>query len=196
MRPFLDKTMNMRWIAAALVSLLLSGCGTQLQPKKVDASGYIAGGGTYTDVRKAEVTKSVKVSLAKFGGAVLVSNGAKFGVEQVRQLGYFQTVYAPDDLQKVVIQNHLQDKIQSLSEPIGLNNLYRLYKPFLWVHFKGEKEGSDLYWRLIATDPETLEDLFICQTKFNQWTDWGINDQTMRYPLFNSFIDWLKANQG
>ena len=99
-----------------------------------------------------------------------------------------------DDLQKIVIQNNLQDKIQTLGEPIGLSNLYRLYKPYLWIHFKRLNEGSTHKWQLIVTDPESLNDLFICQTRFNEWTSLNINDEKMLHPLFNALIAWTKTN--
>ncbi|MBU6199734.1 MAG: hypothetical protein KGP08_08775 [Xanthomonadaceae bacterium] len=188
----------LRVMSLVLVFLTLSACGTQMQIARPDKnSGHLDGGGTYSnDVRKAEVIKSTPISLKKYDSNVFVSGGGKYAVDQVRALGYFQSVFDNESLQKIVIQNHLQDKVQSLSDPIGLNNLYRYYKPFLWIHFKSERKEGVLYWRLVVTDPDSLDDLFVCQTQFNQWTDWAINDQTMRFPLFNSLIDWIKKSSG
>ncbi|MBX3696797.1 MAG: hypothetical protein KF811_03230 [Dokdonella sp.] len=175
-------------MAALLFVLLLAGCGMQYKAVRVNAdTGYLGSG------EMAEVLTSKQVSLSKFDGTIFVSGG-QYPIEQMRELGIFKTVLDSDDLQKIVIQNNLQDKIQTLGEPIGLSNLYRLYKPYLWIHFKRLNEGSTHKWQLIVTDPESLNDLFICQTRFNEWTSLNINDEKMLHPLFNALIAWTKTN--
>jgi predicted HAD superfamily phosphohydrolase YqeG len=99
-----------------------------------------------------------------------------------------------DDLQKLVIVNNLQDKVPSLNEPIGLNKLYRAYKPFLWINFKRVQKENKPYLQLIATNPDTLEEVFVSEV-FLDFLWAGVNDQNSRYPLFNALIEWLNKNK-
>jgi hypothetical protein len=48
--------------------------------------------------------------------------------------------------------------------------------------------------QLIATNPETLDDVFVAEV-FMDYVWVGVNDQNSRYPLFNAFIDWVNQNK-
>ena len=105
----------------------------------------------------------------------------------------FATVWSMDDAQKLVVANGLQDKVSSLNEPIGLSRLAKAYKPFLWVTFKRVDRDNKPYLRLVATDPETLDDVFVDEV-FLDFLWQGVNDQNSAYPLFNAFVEWTRAN--
>jgi hypothetical protein len=144
-------------------------------------------------VTNATIVTEKATSLAKFGGIAFVSQGGDWGVDQLKATKLFSDVLTYDDLQKIVVTNNLQDKVPSVSEPIGLSKLYKAYKPFLWVNFKRITKENKPYMQMIATNPENLEELFVAEIFLDFiWT--GVNDQNSRYPLFNSFIGWARKN--
>jgi hypothetical protein len=50
------------------------------------------------------------------------------------------------------------------------------------------------YLQLIATNPDTLEDVFVSEVHLDfVWA--GVNDQNSRYPLFNALIEWMNKNR-
>lgn len=180
-------------IAVSLTTLLLAACGTQLKVAPVDPqTGLIKSEkGTVTE---ATVVTSRKFPLAQHKGMAFVSGGGTYAVDQMRALGYFDQVVGYDELQKIVIANRLQEQVPSLNEPIGLNKLYRAYKPFLWVHFKRVQRENKTYLQLVALNPDTLDEVFVSEVHMDfVWA--GVTDQNARYPLFNAFSRWVQQNR-
>lgn len=144
-------------------------------------------------IEKANVVKAKSTSLAKFNRIAFTTGGGEFGVNQLKATGLFDQVLTFEETQKLIIANGLQDKVITISEPIGLNRLAKAYKPFLWVSMKRVTRERDQYFQIIATDPQSLDELFLAETKLDLvWK--GVNDQNARYPLFNAFIEWAKKN--
>jgi hypothetical protein len=189
----LAKVFMNRSIGAMLVCLILAGCGTQMKVASVDEkTGLLKS--EMGQVTKASVITAKKMPLAPFKGMAFITGGGDFGVNQLKEIKYFEQVVNFDDLQKLVIVNNLQDKVPSLNEPIGLNKLYRAYKPFLWIHFKQARKDNRSYLQLIATNPDTLDDVFVSEVVLDYvWA--GVTDQNSRYPLFNALIEWLNQNR-
>lgn len=183
----------MKRILAILICSFLAGCGTQMKVAAVDEkTGLLKS--DLGSISKATVVTAKTMPLAPFKGLAFISGGGDFGVNQLKAVKYFDQVVNYDELQKLVIVNNLQDKVPSLSEPIGLNKLYRAYKPFLWVNFKRVQKDNKPYLQLIATNPDTLEDVFVSEVYLDfVWA--GVNDQNSRYPLFNALIEWLNKNR-
>lgn len=180
-------------VLLALASLVLAGCGTQMKVAPVDPqTGLIQS--EKGQVTEATVVTAQKFPLAKYKGLAFSSGGGSFGVEQLRALGYFDQVVSYDDLQKIVIANGLQDQVPSLNEQIGLNKLYRAYKPFLWVHFKRVQRETKPYLQLVAINPDTMEEVFVSEVYLDfVWA--GVTDQNARYPLFNALNRWIRDNR-
>jgi hypothetical protein len=184
--------MQIRRLIPLLACALLAACGTQLKVAEVDQStGMIKSEkGTVT---QATVVTAKATSLAKFGGTAFISNGGEYGVNQLKATKLFTQVLNFDDLQKLIVSQNLQDKVSSVSEPIGLSRLAKVYKPFLWVTFKRINKENKPFLQLIATNPENLDELFVAEVHLDFiWA--GVNDQNSRYPLFNAFIDWARKN--
>ncbi len=181
----------MRLAFTLLLTLVLSACGTQLKVAEVDATGrLVSDKGTVTE---ASVLQSRTGSLARFNGAVYVSGGGEYGVNQMKATRLFKDVYGYEDLQRLVVSRGLQEQVPSISEPIGLSRLAKAYRPYLWVHFKRVTKDNKPYLQLVASDPENLDELFVAEVHLDfVWA--GVNDQNARYPLFNAFIAWVRRN--
>lgn len=176
---------------ASLLSML-SACSTFEQVHALDpGTGYLPTGPNGPTV-KADVTIDKKVDMSKYKGLLLVTGG-DFIHQQVTTIGGFTEIMDIDDLEKHIITAGLQQQVPDIQGLIGMNNAYKYYKPFLWFHFFHKKDGNTDYAQFIVTDPGTGEDVFTTQKSFNvMWA--GVNDQNTWYPLFNSYIDWLREN--
>ncbi len=172
--------------------ICLVGCGTQLKVAEVDQrTGMLQS--ERGEVTQATVVTAKAASLARFGGTAFISNGGEYGVNQLKATKLFAEVLNFDDLQKLVVSNNLQEKVPSISEPIGLSRLAKVYKPFLWLNFKRISKENKPYLQLIATNPENLEELFVAEVHLDfLWA--GVRDQNSRYPLFNALIEWARKN--
>jgi hypothetical protein len=173
-------------------TLALAGCGTQMKVAQVDPkTGLLKS--EMGEIGKASVVTSKSVSLAKFGKLAFTTGGGEFGANQLKATGLFDQVLTFDEMQKLIVANDLQDKVTSISEPVGLSRLAKAYKPFLWINMKRVSKDRDQYFQIVATDPSNLEDLFLAEVKLDiVWA--GVNDQNARYPLFNALIEWARKN--
>jgi predicted nucleic acid-binding protein len=183
----------MKSIIALVLLATLAACGTQMKVAEVDdRTGLLKSDRGPID--KATVVVAKRMSLAPYKSMAFMSNTSDWGLSQMKAIKYFDQVMSYDDLQKLVIAKKLQDKVPSLNEPIGLNRLYRENGPFLWIHFKQTQRDTKRYMQLIATDPDTLDDVFVSEVVLDLiWR--GVNDQNSRYPLVNALIEWINANR-
>jgi len=46
---------------------------------------------------------------------------------------------------------------------------------------------------MLAINPENFDELFIADVYVDPFWK-GVSDQNVRYPLFNAFLDWVRAN--
>ena len=185
----------LRFLFIAGAMALLAGCGTHQQAVKPDSSGYLPTGGNGTDER-AHTLIAEHVDLQQFKPLALVT-ASDFTLQQIRYLGFFDQVLSLKDLQQLIVEHNLQDKVPSINDRIGVNNAARNYHTFLWIHYDGGNRDGKSYIKLVVTDPLTLKDIFVAeqQTRTQAQILTGYTDQNTWYPLFNSFIDWLKMNR-
>lgn len=188
-------TINIGRVLIILSFVFLGGCSTEFQARGIDSqSGYLPTSlGSGMPVKKANVLADQKTDLGRYGGSLLVVGGDFFRQEAM-DIGGFTDIFTVEDLQKRIIARGLQDKVPSVDDLIGLNKAYKEYKPFLFLRFKEDK-GSDnnFYLKLIVTDPGSAQDIFVAQVK-SCGSTFCDDDQHVWYPLFNSYIDWLRAN--
>ena len=172
-------------------SLLISACGTKLKVAELDSTtGYLTYKGK---VAKATVLTGKKGSLARYNSTVFVMQRGEYAANQMKATKLFKTVLNIEDMQKVVVQNNLQEKVATVTEPIALSRLAKSWKPFLWVDFDKVTKENKPYLRMLAYNPENYETLFSADVYVDYVWE-GTNDQNVSYPLFNAFIDWVKAN--
>ena len=69
----------------------------------------------------------------------------------------------------------------------------KAWKPLLWVDFKKVTKDNKTYHRVLAINPENFDELFIADVYVDPFWK-GVSDQDVRYPLFNAFLVWVRAN--
>lgn len=210
-----------RSYAAILFSLLVSACGTYGESKIAQVNPKTGLLQSDQEVAVAKVVVSKKLALSSYKDLAVISkddfspmnsNSKTDNVKQLKALGYFNEVISFDDLQRLVVSNNLQSKVTTLSNWGGVRDLYRSYKPFLVIHFKCIERG-DIVYRLLVTNPDTLENVFVSEVEVHSKIGYGLTslatlgagmnrnnmctgyDQDTRYPLFNSLIVWINQNR-
>lgn len=172
--------------------ILLTACATRFTETKTDKSGYYSTGSE--EYSRASTAISENINLNEFRTMAYV-DAPDFFVKQTQNIGYFSQVLDKEELETKIIEMELQQKVPDVSSLIGLNNLYKNYKPFLYITIDVEKKGDTDYAQLIVKNPLTGKKLFVSEAEMDYvWK--GVNDQNTFYPLFNSFIDWINANKG
>jgi hypothetical protein len=176
----------MRLLPALVLALFVSAC-TSFKVAPVDEkTGY------FPTNTKATVVLSKPVDLDPRKGLLLIPNG-EFVKGQIANIKYFDETMTFEDLERRIIQAGLTEKVPSVHERIGVNNAAKNYKPFLWLRFERTGEGRIKTGRFVLTDPLTMEDWFIAETKLD-YAFAGVNDQNNWYPMFNSLIDYIQQN--
>jgi hypothetical protein len=187
-----------RLILSASISSMLaavSGCGgTKGQAVRPGPTGFLPTN-SHGEAAQAQTLVADKIDMRSFKPLALVTANEST-ITQIRSIGYFTEVISLVELQRRVVEKNVQDKVPSISDRIGINNAARFYGKFLWIHYDTEKRDGKSYVKLVATDPTTLLDVFVAERELvNPMLTWnGYTDQNTWYPLFNSFIAWLKSN--
>jgi hypothetical protein len=181
-------------VVAMLCGLLATGCGTVGKVVERDvSSGHF--GGIEIGVKGVTVVKADKLDLDARKALAVVPGKAAITKSTLEKIGYFSEVIDVEELQKRVVQANLNDKVPSITDKIGLSNAGKHYRPFYFVRIESErKTGSARYdARLMITDAATLNDVFVASVEADPvWQ--GVNDQNTWYPLYNSAINWIRAN--
>ena len=174
-------------IIAIVIATSLSACGSVRKISDLDPkTGYLP-----TD-KTAKVVLSRPIDLDAHRELLLVPTG-EFVKGQLQKIGYFGELMTLDDLQTRIVKANLTDKVPTIQDKIGVASAAKYYKHFLWFRYEGKGQGNNQQGRYVLTDPATMEDYFIAETDLDfVWA--GVNDQRNWYPMFNSFIDYIKSN--
>jgi hypothetical protein len=149
--------------------------------------------GLYPAQAQAKVITNKPIDLDQRKSLILVPND-DFIKGLITNIHYFDEVIDFKQLETRIIQANLTDKIPSVQDKIGINIAAKNYKDFIWFRYeKLTTDPSNPTARFILTDPITAEDIFITETELDYaWK--GVNDQYNWYPMFNSVIEYIKAN--
>lgn len=184
-------------ISLALVSalLLLGGCSTTLKPTTLDPkTGYFP---TTSKLPPDGVKEQKPYDAARYTKMLYVKTDEKnneyntFFLNSFKNMNTFEKVADKKDLEALVIEKQLTDKVSNVSDMIGLNNLQKQIGPFLvvepYVEWKG---GYNFEASLKAIDPETgATALHLHNTAFN----WSGLDGPLFFPLMNGFMEWTQG---
>lgn len=180
-----------RVLAIIAAGILASGCSSTLKVAKPDASGHFSTQFLLDDGG----AKTVKPFGDKYRAMVYLKMDetktkqyTDFFVTSFSNMGIFSKVAQKSDLEQLVIERKLADKVSNVSDLIGLNNLQKQIGPFLVVEPSVEwKGGYNYVGSMKATDPETGETMLMLEQHAFNWS--GL-DGPLFYPLLNAFADW------
>lgn len=181
--------------ATVAVAMLVSGCSTTLKATAVDGSGRFP----TTTLLKADAVKTRQPFDPKFKPMVYVKTDEKlqqyneFFSQSFANMKVFDKVLLKSDVEKLVFERQLTDKVSSVSDLIGLNQLQKQIGPFLvvepYVEWKG---GYDFTASMKAVDPSTGETLLLIEQKAFNWA--GL-DKPLFFPLLNGVLDWATGQE-
>lgn len=147
--------------------------------------------GYFNSTKKADILVNQPFDLDNHKELLVVPN-SPFMKGMAEKIGYFDRVITFDDLEKEIIRDGKQDEVGALTGKIGINNIYRKYKKFLYLKFDDNKEKNKRI-QLKLINPENFEEIFVGDTLYDDfWV--GVNDQNTFNPLFNALITYIESN--
>ncbi|AKU24551.1 hypothetical protein [Massilia sp. NR 4-1] len=186
----------MKHIFCIVLAALLSACGSPQVARKLDQHGMFP---TTTQV-SAENIKAAKPFKQKYKQMAYLmvdpdqdSANTKFMASILKDSGVFQTTVQIPDMERMIIEKKLTDKIDNAVGMLNLNKLQKHMGFFLVVQpFMEFKGGYNHTAHLKIQDPETGETvLHLERSAFN----WNGLDDPLVYPLMNAFMQWSRGEQ-
>lgn len=181
-------------LAVALPVLFLSACA-DVKPKPINPSTGLFPTGTVLDGDAVQVNTPFD---PKFKRLVYIKvpedkpkDFSQFYATELRNSKLFDQVAEKSDLEAIVLQKELTEKVPSVSDLVGLHKLAQSIGPFLIVEPYFEWKGGYNYMgQLKAIDPETGKTVLQLQQKAFNWA--GL-DSPLVYPLLNGFLQWARG---
>jgi hypothetical protein len=183
-----------RFCAAAIPALLLSACA-DVKPKPMDPSSGLFPTMTILDKDAVRLSKPFD---PKFKHLVYVKvpdekpkEFSQFYVTELRNSKLFDQVANKSDLEAIVIQRNLTDRVPNVSDMVGLHRLAEEIGPFLVVEPYFQFRGGYSYTgQLTAIDPASGQTVLLLQQNAFNWA--GL-DSPLVYPLLNGFVQWARG---
>jgi len=116
----------------------------------------------------------------------------KFMVDSLKLLGV-ENVMSDADLTKLIIKNNLSAQVNSLKNPIALNNLSKIVGPFLILEFVTiPKYGSVWEQALIVSNPFSVESVLRMERTKTYMMHY---DNEFNYPVLDLLNSWVKESK-
>lgn len=194
-RQLQGNRMKMTALLAAAASLLLLSACADVKPKPISPATGLFPTNTPLDTDGVRTEKPFE---AKYRHLVYLkvpddkpTAFVDFFMTELRNSKIFDKVAAKSDLEAIVIQKNLSDKVPSVSDMVGLHKLESAIGPFLVVEPTVEWKGGYHYTgQLKVVDPETGETVLLLQQKAFNWA--GL-DSPLVYPLLNGLLEWARG---
>lgn len=172
------------WVLLLLICI--SGCYAQsFKAVKLTDKGYLP------TQYKAKIVKSVPVDLDSKKDILLVGiTPLDFHKSQLQNIGYFDKLLTHEELEKIIVQEGLTDRVRTVYGQIGINSAARHYRNFLWWTFEGRQENGKKYLQYKLVDALTLDEYFVVESAVHGYE----SDLRNNYPMFNALIDYIKSN--
>lgn len=176
--------------------LLLGGCSSTLKPTTLKEDGYFDTSSTLRPEGviieqpfKPEYRKMLYVKT----GDEKNERYKEFYLTSFKNMNAFDKVVDQSELESLVIEQGLTDKVSNISDKIGLHHLQKEMGSFLVVEPYVEWNGGyDYVANLKAYDPESGKVvLHIEKEAFN----WAGLDDPLFYPLLNGFVEWTRGEK-
>lgn len=187
-----------KYILVFSLSFVLFSCSPTLKVKQLNPeTGKLP---TETIITQDEILVEKSIDLNEYSQFLFIKKSGlnvekyeKYILGTLTNIGGFEHYYTQNELEQMVIQKNLTDKVTSISDNIGLMNLSKNVGKFLIcesnVEFKGGYDFSMEYKIINPTNAEVV--LHIKHNAFN----WGGLDRPLFNPVFNKYIDWIRANK-
>jgi hypothetical protein len=183
-------------LTSALAFVLFS-CSSTLKVNAPDPkTGYLP---TDSKVDKSEVLVDKPIDLSKYNNFLYIRKSKvnmdkyeTYIIGDLKNIGGFDKFYTETELEQYVIQNHLTDKVTSISDNIGLNNLQKQVGNFLVCETTAQNLGGYNYlFDFKITNPANAEVLL--EIKHKGFNFSGL-DRPLFNPVFNYYIEWMTRN--
>lgn len=182
-----------------LVNIFLSSCSPTLKLIQLDPnSGKLP---TKTKLGTTEIVIDKPINLNSFSHFLFIKKNSLNGISTyekyiygtLKNIGGFDTIYNQEEMEQYVIQHNLADKVNSISDNIGLYKLEKEVGSFLICETSVEHIlGYDYRFHFKIINPENAEVVL----EINHFaTNWSGLDKPLFNPVFNYYIDWLKKNR-
>ena len=187
-----DKMLNLKCGYLIILTVTMLGCSTQFKVPMQNASGSF-------DAKEVidEVKVNEKVDIAKYKKLLYVRSFyydeqyANFLVGSFRNMHIFDSVIGARELEVMIIEKGLTEKVTDISNLIGLNQFQKYYGDYLIVDFVIIKPvGWKHQGNLKVIDPSTGK---VILHLYTTGVNWDGLDQPIFYPLFNGFLDWANG---
>jgi hypothetical protein len=174
---------------------MLGACATTLKPTPLGKAGYFE-----TDAKIVSDGVKLKEDFKpEYRQMIYVKTDNKnerfntFYLESFENMGQFEKVLAKEDIESLVFEKNLANKVLNVSDRVGLHNLQKRIGPFLVVEPNVEWLEGYLYRASIkAYDPKTGKEVLMLEHEAFNWA--GL-DQPLFYPLFNAFLQWARGEE-
>jgi hypothetical protein len=185
--------MKLRLCGLLMAVMFVAGCSTTLEPRKVNADGRFPTGTKLS----AEGVKIVKPFSENYKALAYIKTDSRekgsndFFIKSFQNMGVFTQVVLQSDLERLVIERKLTDKIATISDLISLNRLEKEIGPFLIVETYIAWKSPHIYFaQLKAIDPESGATVLLLE---QEAADLAGLDDPLFFPLLNGFLDWTKG---
>lgn len=173
----------MRIFISLIFLLLIQGCTSMTVVKRTEKkNGYF-----YVNTVQSKIVTSIDSFAVDEFKPLLVVPKNDFVLGMSQNLEFFSEVITLEDLEKRIIESNLQENVPSINSYIGLSNAYKYYKPFLYLSLGPNVRDKKTYQQLKLLNPKTGKEIFLSEMESSY-----PNDQGVWYPLFNSFVDYLR----
>ena len=183
---------NVKFGLFGVLIAFLTSCGTFEKATKMNPNT------NYFDAKKKKqesvvVLKKVPVDADKLKTLLVVST-TDYWLQMGQNLNYFNEVLTYDQFQSAIVREGLSEKIPNVSDKVGLNRAYNIYKPFVILNLTKVKKENGWFAGLTLYDPSRAETIFENEIWLNlMWDGW--TDQGTMFPLFNSLLDYLREQK-
>lgn len=184
-----------RFLIAVLFTLGLAGCSSTLKPVKPDPATGLFPTQTQvvaTDILIAEPFQQAwkKMLHLKVDAQPVNPTFMTYFMTSIQDMNTFEKVMTKNELQIMVIEQQLQDKVPSVSDLLGLNALQKQIGSFLILEVDAIwKGGYDFEGSMQAVDPASGKTVFKYATKAFNWA--GLDGPLYR-PMLNAFVLWTQ----
>lgn len=154
------------------------------------ASGYLVVS-SETQPRKATVVVNRRADLRPASAYVVAIGGAYYR-DQLKELQVFGRVVVAQDLSREALAAGVADGLTGIRESDFLRAL-AAQRPMLVITTYTDKRPDGQHLTMAAIDPRENVELFKASVPMPVEAA-ERTDQRLRYPLFNSLVDWLRDN--